>query len=166
MASTTRTPNKRIAVEYLDFPSRTSKRVAFEAWSFTIIGPYQVRVTNESYGYLKDDHAYVVGVEERDGVVVPAECECPADIHHESDCKHKVALATVAGPTVLNAAVAFEKPAKVTDGSESTTTGAGVLASGGGLRADAKPGEPDECEGCESLSGFPCWPCYRTGKQV
>lgn len=66
-----------------------------------------MRVTNASYGYLKEDHSYLVGVEERGGRALPAECECPADIHYKKDCKHTVALATVGGPTVLNAAIEY-----------------------------------------------------------
>lgn len=166
MSSTTRTRQKRTAVEHLSFNARTAHRVAWESWEFTIAGPHQVKVTNASYGYLKDEHAYVVGVEERMGVVVPAECECPADIHHESDCKHKVALATVGGPTVLNAAVTYENLAPATDDRKPMTTAADKIAAGGGVPAVAKQDEDDgdECEECANLSGLPCFACYRAGK--
>lgn len=166
MSTTTRPGEKRTAtvLEYLSFPVRTNKRVAWESWEFTVVGPYQVRVTNASYGYLKDDHAYVVGVEERDGVVVPAECECPADVHHEPDCKHKVALATVAGPTVLNAAVAFEKPSEDSNNRQAAATVRDVLDDGHGLLADVHVDEDCTCgnEWCverevDSLSCFECF---------
>lgn len=75
----------------------------------TVEAPHLVRVTNASYGFEKADHSYLVGVEERGGLAVPIECECPADKYREDyDCKHKVALATVGGPTVLNAAVDYD----------------------------------------------------------
>jgi hypothetical protein len=133
----------------LNFGRKTAKRVAWEAWEFTIIGPHLVEVTNASYGYLKDDHTYTVGVEDRDGAGVPAECDCPADIHHDADCKHKVALATIGGPTVLNAAINFENPAPPSDSNRDTI--------GDKLRADG---------GCDcDISEFPCWPCYRNGRR-
>lgn len=103
------TNSKKSAVQCLNFGAKTARRVTWESWEFTIVGPNQVRVTNASYGFLKDDHSYVVTVEERDGVVVPAACDCPADEHiEEVDCKHKVALATVGGPTVLRTATKAE----------------------------------------------------------
>ncbi|WP_424004168.1 SWIM zinc finger family protein [Haloarcula salina] len=140
---------KRTAVDYLSFGEKTAKRVSWEAWEFTVVGPRQVRVTNASYGYLKDEHSYTVEVTAREGLAVPAECECPADKHSgEYDCKHKVALATVGGSTVLDAAVGFDHlaPAK-------------QLKTDGGLHADTR-----DCD-CISQSEFPCWPCYRDGAQ-
>lgn len=152
---------KRTAVEYLSFGAKTAKRVTWEAWEFTVVGPHTVEVTNASYGFEKDDHAYEVGVEERDGVPVPAECGCPADQYNENyDCKHKVALATVGGPTVLNAALAFEDPTPAAPDQETETVA-------DHLRADGGPGEEtsetDECA-CATLSGeFPCAECYIGG---
>ena len=154
--STTTPTRQKTAVEYLSFPARTARRVAWESWEFTVAGPYQVRVTNASYGYLKSDHAYVVGVEERDGIVVPAECACPADVHHDSACKHRVACATVAGPTVLNAAAAVENPPQSADG----------RAGDGGLRADSHAEERKECaNGNQWCAGrdadsLPCFGCF------
>ena len=113
MATTSRTGEKRTALEHLDYTPRTLKRVEWESWEFTVIGPHLIEVTNASYGFEKHDHSYTVGVAVRDGVAVPSECECPADIHHDSDCKHKTALAIVGGPTVLNAAVNFDAPTSV-----------------------------------------------------
>lgn len=138
METTESSQDKRI-VEQLSFGAKTSKRVGWESWEFTVVGPHQVEVTNASYGFEKDDHAYIVGVAERDGLVVPTECECPADQYNEEyDCKHKVALATVGGPTVLNAALAFDpSPTRV--------------------KADG---------GCEcDADDFPCFECYRLGRR-
>ncbi|WP_049987281.1 SWIM zinc finger family protein [Halobellus rufus] len=129
------------AVEYLNFGAKTSKRVTWESWEFTIEAPHLVRVTNASYGVEKDDHSYLVGVEDRDGVLVPAECECPADMYNEEyDCKHKVALAAVGGAVVLDAAAAFSH--------QSTESDESILAG--------------ECD-CTILSDLPCWPCYQKG---
>ena len=132
------------AVEYLKFGAKTSKRVTWESWEFTIEAPHLVRVTNASYGCEKDDHSYLVGVEDRDGVLVPAECDCPADMYNrEYDCKHKVALAAVGGAVVLDAAAGFSTQSAESD--ESTLAG--------------------ECD-CTTLSDLPCWPCYRKGVRV
>lgn len=163
MSTTTQAAEKRTAVEHLEFTTRTSKRVSWESWEFTIVAPCTIRVTNASYGYLKEDHAYTVDVEERDGVVVPVECECPADQHSDRDCKHKLALAAVGGRTVLNAAADFENPAPVDD--DTTESGTDELG-GGAVLADAKLGTEESCPECDALSGLPCWPCYRDGKRA
>lgn len=142
---------KRTAIDHLNFGAKTAKRVSWESWEFTIVGPHLVRVTNASYGYLKDDHAYTVGVKEIDGVPVPAECDCPADRYHEDyDCKHKVALAAVGGKTVLEAAVRFAGPSSA-DGTPEKTTARDRLRADGG------------CE-CDKLD-LPCWECVRTGRR-
>lgn len=130
---------KRI-VEELNFGAKTAKRVGWEQFEFSIESPHLVRVTNASYGFEKDDHSYLVGVEVRDGTPVPAECECPANKYNEEyDCKHKVALATVGGSTVLDAAVK--------------------------VRADG--GNPDKQEGddCLCTPDFPCAECYINGER-
>ena len=156
------TSGQKSIVDELNFGKKTAKRVAWEAWEFTVVGPHRVRVTNASYGYLKDDHAYVVGVEVRDGQPVPAECDCPADMYHEEyDCKHKVALAAIGGPTVLNAAVAYETPTNETDAVETANTAADKLQADGGVPAETE--EPAECD-CTRDGGFPCWPCFRDGE--
>jgi len=149
MSTTSRPTEKRTAVDHLSFSARTARRVAWESWEFTLAAPSQVRVTNASYGYLKDEHTYVVDVEDCAGVVVPVTCECPADINHEPDCKHKVALATVGGPVVLDAAV-----------SSGTSTDDGRDQSGD-LLADFE--SPDTCPACATLSDLPCWECYQMG---
>lgn len=133
---------KCTAVDCLEFDGRTAKRVSWEDWEFTIIGPHLVRVTNASYGYLKDKHTYTVGVELREGLAVPAECDCPADIHREPDCKHKVSLAAVGGLTVLNAAVDF----------------------GAAPPSDESEADAEECSCDKSL--LPCFDCYLAGRQA
>jgi len=140
MATTSPTRQNRTALEHLDYTPRTLKRVEWESWEFTVIGPHLIEVTNASYGFEKDDHSYTVGVAVRDGVAVPSECECPADIHHDTDCKHKTALAIVGGPTVLNAAVDFEGSSPVLG-----------VATDGGCECDGHP--------------LPCFDCYSAGRR-
>ena len=141
MATIDKSAEKRTgtALEQLNFGKKTARRVAWESWSFQIVGPRQVEVTNESYGYLKADHRYTVTVEEIDGLAFPAKCECKADQYSEEyACKHRVAVAAVGGPTVLNAAARFSPHPET---------------------------ETDDCD-CSTLSeGFPCWLCVRDGKQ-
>jgi hypothetical protein len=144
-------------VEQLDFGPRTTKRVTWEAWEFTVIGPNLVEVTNASYGFQKDDHTYTVGVEERDGVALPAECNCPADMHRDPDCKHKVALATVGGPTVLNAALNVAEPAPSTDTKPNTV--ADKLRPDGGATPEICPNGNERCDG-PTGEAFPCFDCY------
>jgi len=152
------------AVEHLSFGKKTALRVSWEAWSFRIVGPHQVEVCNESYGYLKDDHKYTVGVEVRDGLAVPVECDCPADLYNDDyDCKHKVALATVGGPTVLNAAVNYESPAKET--SSELETMADKLKADGGLPAEPRESQESDCD-CSQLDGFPCFSCVLSGERT
>ncbi|MDB9233351.1 SWIM zinc finger family protein [Halorubrum ezzemoulense] len=159
-------------VDELNFGSKTSKRVGWEAWEFSICGPHQVEVTNASWGFQKDDHSYIVGIEERDGLLVPAECECKADQYNEEyDCKHKVALATVGGSIVLQAAV--DCPT-VDTGRTTTQTLEDKLRADGGAVTDDTPDdsptldaeEPEACangnEWCDGPDGdsLPCFDCY------
>lgn len=165
--------DKRNAVEYLNFGAKTSKRVSWEAWEFAVESPHLVRVTNASYGFEKTDHSYLVGVEDRDGVLVPAECECPANKYNEEyDCKHKVALASVGGPVVLEASVNFLTPSEDTERSNASTVADKLQADGGATTEEIGGGsepldaaEPVECEECTKLSDLPCWPCYRDGRE-
>ena len=167
MTSNDDAAEKRTAVEYLEFGATTVKRVTWEMWEFTVVGSHLVEVTNASYGHLKDEHVYTVGVEERDGLVVPAECECPADIHHKADCKHKVALATVGGPTVLKAAINFEAPSAPSSDSTSETARPPLTADGGRAaepveseRKTCPNGDPT-CPGPEAdADTLPCFACY------
>jgi hypothetical protein len=111
-------------------------------------------VTNESYGVEKDAHAYVVAVEDVGGVIVPRECECPADrFRDDYDCKHKVALATIGGQVVMKAAAAFsDRPLESSTSVEPTP-----VADGG------RPENP-KCE-CEELGELPCWPWYQSERK-
>ena len=95
-----------------------------------------MRVTNASYGYLKDNHSYIVGIEVRGGRPVSAECECPADIHPEQDCKHMVALFAIGGPTVLNTATEYKTSATI-DTPKTETVADKHRADGGGVSAEA-----------------------------
>jgi hypothetical protein len=142
------------AVSLLRFGNKTAKRVAWEAWEFTVVGPNRVRVTNASYGVEKDKHSYTVELEERAGTLVPAKCECPADKWREDyDCKHKLALATVGGPVVLDAARQYG----MTRGNAHTVSA-----------ATAQHRKHDRLEECDCSpegvgSNLPCWECYRIG---
>ena len=148
---TNETSDHKSAVGQLDFDSRTSKRVTWEAWEFTVIGPHQIEVVNASYGSEKADHTYTVGIEDRDGVAVPSECNCPADLHREPDCKHRVALAAIGGPTVLDAALAFESPARETEPESNSETVADKLRADGG------------CD-CDQWD-LPCFECFDSGRR-
>lgn len=165
---------KRI-VDQLFFGATTAKRVGWEAWEFTVVGPYLVEVTNASYGHLKDDHTYTVGVAERDGVPIPAECECPADTYNEeSACKHRVALATVGGPTVLRAAVNCGSPAGPSSEREleRAITAVDLLQTDGGTvtaestddEVEPCPNDDPRCDGPDSEK-LPCFACYRNREQ-
>jgi hypothetical protein len=152
---------KSIAVEHLNFGSKTSQRVTWEAWSFKIVAPYTVEVTNESYGYLKDEHRYVVVIEDREGIVVPDTCECKADQYNEQyDCKHKVSLATIGGEVVLDAAVAFPPKTSESDTNTKPVTAADTLkADGGTPENETCPNGDPKCDGPES-DDLPCFGCY------
>ena len=141
-------------VNQLDFTAQTSKRVTWEQFEFSVEGPHLVHVTNASYGYLKDDHTYRVGVAERDGQLIPAECNCPADRHHDPDCKHKVALALCGGPVVMQAAADYQ-PSEENESPQEVRTAADKL------RTDGGESDHEECD-CEE---FPCWPCVQAGRR-
>jgi len=148
--ATNESSRQKSAVEYLNFGPKTAKRVTWENWSFRLIGPLQVLVTNESYGVEKDAHAYVVAVEDVGGVIVPRECECPADrFRDDYACKHRIAL-SLAPPVVMEAAAAFsEKSLEETTSVEPTRV------------ADGGHPETEPCE-CKELGELPCWSCYQS----
>lgn len=167
MQNDTAETEKRI-VEELDFGAKTSKRVGWEAWEFVIVAPLQIEVTNASYGFEKDEHSYVVTVEEREGLFVPAACECPADQYNdEYDCKHKVAVASVGGPVLLGAAMAFTSADEGQSGTSETKTTAELLADGGQELAHADDESEDTCPNGEAWcpgpdsDDLPCWECFR-----
>jgi hypothetical protein len=161
---------KRTAVEYLSFDEKTAKRAEWEAFEFTIVGPHLVEVANASYGFEKDDHTYTVGVAVREGVAFPAECECPADIHRDQDCKHKVALATVGGPVILEASANYPTESESSGRSnvppfldKLRADGGAATAGAGGDSISPYEASPDDCDCAELSDGFPCWPCVRDG---
>lgn len=170
MENTASSSEKRI-VEQLSFGAMTAKRVGWEAFEFTIESPHRVRVTNASYGIEKDDHSYLVSIEEREGLPVPAECGCRADQYRDDyDCKHKVALATVAGPVVLNAAVDSDNAAAALSepDSASDTTGVDKLQPDGGTppvgdTPEACPSGNAHCDGPASET-LPCFDCFGVEK--
>lgn len=140
----------------LDFNALTAKRVRWTAWEFTVVAPFTVEVTNASYGYLKDEHSYRVSVD-ADGL--PVDCDCPGFQHHHGPKgmagKHMVALATVAGPVVIEAARNFPAGTEEPD----------ALVPDGGVAA-VPPHEPEECKngnpGCPGpdADDLPCFPCF------
>ncbi|WP_229125327.1 hypothetical protein [Halapricum desulfuricans] len=158
-------------VSELEFGSKTAKRVSWEAWEFSVEGPHQVRVTNASWGFQKDDHSYVVGIKERDGQAVPAECGCKADRYNEEyDCKHKVAIAAVGNSVVLQAALDCPTPGVDSGRTVTKTMGEKLRADGGGSvteegsTAALNESDPENCD-CEKLPGdFPCADCYIKGR--
>ncbi|QKY21197.1 SWIM zinc finger family protein [Halolamina sp. CBA1230] len=170
MEDTTTTADKRI-VEELQFGAKTAKRVGWEAWEFSVEAPHLVRVTNASYGFEKEDHSYLVGVDDRGDVVVPAECGCKADRFRDHyDCKHKVALATIGGPVVLQAAVDVESSApalSVQERDDVTTVADKLQTDGGSVAVDADSDScrhgDDRCDGPNG-EGLPCFPCFEVGR--
>jgi hypothetical protein len=147
---------QKSAVSSLRFGKKTAKRVAWEAWEFTVVAPGRVRVTNASYGVEKEQHSYVVIIEERDGRPLPTECECPADEWNEDyDCKHKVALAAVGGPVVMEAAQAFRHQPREATASPEDHPGSKRVRTDGGT---------EECE-CAAWSIL-CWDCYQHGTRA
>ena len=149
----------KTVVDQLDFGTKTAKRVGWEAFEFSIVGPHQVEVINASYGFQKGEHSYTVGVQRRDGVPVPVECDCPTDVHREPDCKHKVALATVGGSTVLEAALAYDdSPPLSRQSPESTTTVAEKIETDGG--EDTCPNGYKLCDGSNG-DVLPCFSCAK-----
>ena len=159
-------------VNELNFGAKTSKRVGWEAWDFTVVGPHQVEVTNASWGFQKEDHSYVVGIDERDGVPIPAECECKADLYNEEySCKHRVACATVGGPVVLQAAVDYSTPRGDASKTDMETL-EDKLRADGGITEDAventqtlNAANQNECDCGKLADNFPCWACVRDGKR-
>jgi hypothetical protein len=169
MTDNNATADKSIVAE-LNYGKKTAKRVGWESFEFAVEGPHLVRVTNASYGFEKADHSYLVGVEDHDGLLVPAECECPADKYNEEyDCKHKVALATVGGPVVLQAAVDCPTPTVDGENTNSETLKDKLRTDGGAVTDETEDPSPplnaskhSECD-CTAYSDFPCFDCYRDG---
>ena len=108
METNTDTVENSTVLEQIAFDIKTAKRVAWSDWAFTIVAPFEIEVQNLSYGYLAEDHTYRVMVDEQG---VPVSCTCPGFKHYHSPNgrvgKHMLAVATIGGPTLLEAARAF-----------------------------------------------------------
>lgn len=105
---------------------------------------------------------------------MPDKCECPADQYNdEYSCKHRVAVATIGGPVVLGAAMAYTSDES---GQPEPTTMAHKNRTDGGTDVRIDPddhvagesdavGRPEDCECAPFMAdhGLPCWPCYRDG---
>jgi len=122
MEANTDTVENSTVLQKLAFDTKTAKRVAWSDWSFTIVAPFEIEVCNLSYGYLADDHTYRVMIDEQG---VPVSCTCPGyEYHHRPKGrvgKHMLAVATVGGPTLLEAARAFSPNHEPTGATETTT---------------------------------------------
>ncbi|MFC4450930.1 SWIM zinc finger family protein [Halorussus aquaticus] len=103
---------------------------------------------------------------------MPAECECPADVQHGPDCKHKIALATVGGLVVFKASVNFLTPSGNHERSNALTLSDKHRPDGGTVAEDIVEDslsldvdDYKECD-CDDLSDdFPCADCYIEGRK-
>lgn len=171
MVDSTTNADKRV-VEELNYGSKTAMRAVWTAWEFSIEGSSLVQVTNASYGCEKDEHSFLIGIEDRDGLPVPVECSCPADEYNEEyACKHRVACAAIAGPVVLQAALTHATPTVDTDEGASPSFEPGVRPDGGAILEDEREDGAGvieaerECvngdRGCEGSDGsVTCFECY------
>ncbi|MDB9249299.1 SWIM zinc finger domain-containing protein [Halorubrum ezzemoulense] len=164
MAANTDTVENSTVLEQLAFDTKTAKRVAWSDWAFTIVAPFEIEVQNLSYGHLADDHTYRVMIDEQG---VPVSCTCPGfEYHHGPNGrvgKHMLAVATVGGPTLLEAARAFSPSHGPTGATETTTASKKLKADGG--RSLAENSINTECIECAGLSDLPCFDCYSAGQR-
>lgn len=164
MQTTNASEEKRTALEHLNYGAKTAVRVGCAAWEFTVSGTDKLAVTNASYGYLKDDHSYTVTIDDVNGVAIPETCECPADqFNDDYDCKHKVALASIGGPTVLSAALdgggrALSRTTLDTP-IRQPTTDSGIRGSSSPEETNGCPHNRAGCNGPES-DKLGCFDCY------
>ena len=166
MTTNDKTAEKRTVVDQLSFDTKTAKRVAYSQWEFTIVGPYEIKVCNASYGYLKDEHTYRVMIDEEG---VPVSCTCKGFKHYHSPNgrvgKHMLAVATIGGQTLLDAARDFSPHSTPADHDSTTTTAEKLKADGGIATIDP---ESDTCPNGYTLCGgpdgdvLPCFPCLET----
>ncbi|WP_436927630.1 SWIM zinc finger family protein [Halosimplex amylolyticum] len=142
-------------LEQLEFPTRIARRAQYEAFEF-VLTTEGILVRNCSHPD-PSEHEYLVTVV--DGV--PTGCECPADDHYESACKHRVALA-IRRP--LLDAVSTTQPV-VADGgrAESTTLSDFETVTDRRTETDESNESADGCDEC--IGEFPCWECVRTGHE-
>ncbi|MFC7138479.1 SWIM zinc finger family protein [Halosimplex aquaticum] len=144
-------------LEQLDFPTRAAKRAQYEAFEF-VLTTEGILVRNCSHPD-PSEHEYLVAIEGG----LPTECECPADEHYESACKHRVAVA-IRRP-LLDAMAPASQPI-VADGGrvESSTTLSDfeeVTDRRGGTDDSDESGE--DCDEC--IGEFPCWECVLFGRK-
>jgi|AntRauMinimDraft_4_1070384.scaffolds.fasta_scaffold01605_3 hypothetical protein len=160
MEANTDTVENSTVLQKLAFDTKTAKRVAWSDWSFTIVAPFEIEVCNLSYGYLADDHTYRVMIDEQG---VPVSCTCPGyEYHHRPKGrvgKHMLAVATVGGPTLLEAARAFSPNHEPTGATETTTASRKLKADGG------RSSDDTECPDCANLSDLPCFNCYSDNRR-
>lgn len=100
--------DKSTVLNSLAHDTKTAKRIAYSQWEFTIAGPFEIKVCNASYGYLRDEHTYRVMIGEAG---TPVSCSCKRFKHYHNPNgragKHILAVATVSGQTSLDAAREF-----------------------------------------------------------
>ena len=164
MADNTDPIESSTVFEQLAFDTKTAKRVAWSEWAFKIVAPFEIEVRNLSYGHFADDHVYRVMVDEQG---VPISCTCPGFKHYHGPNdrvgKHMLAVATVGGPTLLEAARAFSLNHEPTGATDTTTASEKLKADGGQSPADNST--DTECTECVELSDLPCFDCYSAGRR-
>lgn len=142
------------ALTKLEFSARVAKRAQYEAFEFEI-QETDILVRNCSHE-IPADHEYLVTVQQG----IPIACECPADEHAETACKHRVAVA-IREP-VLSAVT--ERPSVVADGGTKPTPGQPTDRADSSAVTEDEDG-PGDCDCSELDSEFPCWECVRTGRR-
>ncbi|ERG96001.1 SWIM zinc finger family protein [Haloquadratum walsbyi] len=161
-------PVKKSIVSDLEFDVRTSKRVAWSRWEFTVVAPFEIEVCNASYGFEKNEHTYRVMVDEQG---IPVSCTCKGFTHYHSPngrvCKHMLAVAVIGGPTLLNAAVAFSPHSEPSGETETETMYERLKPDGGApeatveteTEAETCPNDDPHCDGpdAEELCCFECY---------
>jgi hypothetical protein len=166
MTTNAKTADKSTVLDSLAYDTKTAKRVAYSQWEFTIVGPFEIEVCNASYGYLKDEHIYRVMIDEAG---IPVSCTCKGFKHYHSPNgrvgKHMLAVATVGGQTLLEAAREFSPQSTPSGETDTETVAEKLKADGGVLKVDS---EPDTCPSgldfCDGPDGdiLPCFPCSET----
>ena len=164
MESNTDTVENSTVLEQLAFDTKTAKRVAWSDWEFTVVAPFEVEVCNLSYGYLADEHKYRVMINEQG---VPISCTCPGFKHYHSPNgrvgKHMLAVATIGGPTLLEAARAFSPNQEPTASTETTALSEKLKPDGG--RSLTEDTTDTGCTECDRLSDLPCFDCFSAGRR-
>jgi hypothetical protein len=164
----TQSSHKRRIVQQLDFDADTARRVGWEQFEFAIAGTHRIRVTNASYGFQKEDHSYVVEVDS-DGI--PVSCSCPGYEHNYGPNgkagKHMLAVATIGGPAVLNAAAKSDaNPGTFPESNAGVLSNSSPqLETDGGLNLSEEEADtcPNDEKGCDGPDGddLPCFACYQ-----